>query len=68
MVRSLFPYDVFKEYRRKIRRILSALEENCSAAAYGESQVGKSYLDGAACCSLQIHLLLLPMLENHIVL
>lgn len=39
-----FPYDVFKEYRRKIRRILSALEENCSAAAYGESQVGKSYL------------------------
>lgn len=39
-----FPYDVFKEYRRKLRRIRSALEENCSAAAYGESQVGKSYL------------------------
>ena len=39
-----FPYDVFKEYRRKIRRIRSALGENCSAAAYGESQVGKSYL------------------------
>ena len=39
-----FPYEVFKEYRRKLRRIHSALEENCSAAAYGESQVGKSYL------------------------
>ena len=39
-----FPYDVFKEYRRKIRRIRSALGKNCSAAAYGESQVGKSYL------------------------
>ena len=39
-----FPVTVFKEYRRKLRRIRSALEENCSAAAYGESQVGKSYL------------------------
>ena len=39
-----FPSEVFKEYRRKLRRIHSALEENCSAAAYGESQVGKSYL------------------------
>ena len=39
-----FPIIVFKEYRRKLRRIRSALEENCSAAAYGESQVGKSYL------------------------
>lgn len=39
-----FPVSVFKEYRRKLRRIRSALEENCSAAAYGESQVGKSYL------------------------
>ena len=39
-----FPITVFKEYRRKLRRIRSALEENCSAAAYGESQVGKSYL------------------------
>lgn len=39
-----FPYEVFKEYRRKLRRIHAALEENCSAAAYGESQVGKSYL------------------------
>lgn len=33
-----FPYDVFKEYRRKLKRIYAALEENCSAAAYGESQ------------------------------
>lgn len=39
-----FPYDVFKEYRRKLKRIRKALGEKCSAAAYGESQVGKSYL------------------------
>ena len=39
-----FPYDVFKEYRRKLKRIRKALDEKCSAAAYGESQVGKSYL------------------------
>lgn len=39
-----FPQEVFKEYRRKLRRINSALEEKCSVAAYGESQVGKSYL------------------------
>ncbi len=42
--RESFPYEVFKDYRRNLRRIRSALEENCSAAAYGESQVGKSYL------------------------
>ena len=24
-----FPYEVFKEYRRKLRRIYAALEENC---------------------------------------
>lgn len=39
-----FPSAEFKEYRRRLRRIRAALEENCSAAAYGESQVGKSYL------------------------
>jgi hypothetical protein len=39
-----FPYEIFKDYRRKLRRIHVALEEKCSAAAYGESQVGKSYL------------------------
>ena len=39
-----FPREVFKNYRRKLRRIGDALSENCSAAAYGESQVGKSYL------------------------
>lgn len=39
-----FPYDVFKGYRRKLKRIHDALTGNCSAAAYGESQVGKSYL------------------------
>lgn len=42
--KDTFPVSVFKEYRRKLRKIRSALEENCSAAAYGESQVGKSYL------------------------
>lgn len=39
-----FPREVFKNYRRKLKRINEALSENCSAAAYGESQVGKSYL------------------------
>ena len=33
-----------KEYRRAVKKIKFALSENCSAAAYGESQVGKSYL------------------------
>ena len=42
--KTSFPYELFKEYRRKLRRIGAALEENCSIAAYGESQVGKSYL------------------------
>lgn len=42
--KNSFPYDVFKDYRRKLKRIYAALEENCSVAAYGESQVGKSYL------------------------
>lgn len=39
-----FPVEELKEYRRTLRRIANALDENCSAAAYGESQVGKSYL------------------------
>lgn len=39
-----FPFESFKNYRRKLKKIKNALEENCSAAAYGESQVGKSYL------------------------
>ena len=39
-----FPYEILKNYRRKLKRISNALEENCSVAAYGESQVGKSYL------------------------
>ena len=39
-----FPYDIFKNYRRQLKRIYNALDGNCSAAAYGESQVGKSYL------------------------
>ena len=39
-----FPTEQFKEYRRKLKKIRKALIGNCSAAAYGESQVGKSYL------------------------
>lgn len=42
--KDTFPKEVFKNYRRRLRRISDALSENCSAAAYGESQVGKSYL------------------------
>ena len=42
--KKTFPVEELKEYRRKLKRIANALEENCSAAAYGESQVGKSYL------------------------
>ena len=42
--KDAFPREVFKDYRRKLRRINDALSENCSAAAYGETQVGKSYL------------------------
>lgn len=42
--KDTFPVEELKEYRRKLRKIYYALEENCSAAAYGESQVGKSYL------------------------
>lgn len=42
--KDTFPYDIFKDYRRKLKRIYNALDEKCSAAAYGESQVGKSYL------------------------
>lgn len=39
-----FPREVFKDYRRQLKKIADAISENCSAAAYGESQVGKSYL------------------------
>ncbi len=39
-----FPSGNFKEFRRCLKKIRSALSEKCSAAAYGESQVGKSYL------------------------
>ncbi|MBR1630602.1 MAG: hypothetical protein IJ680_01975 [Paludibacteraceae bacterium] len=39
-----FPRDDFKKYRRHLKRICRALSENCAAAAYGESQTGKSYL------------------------
>lgn len=39
-----FPFEQFKEYRRRLSKIRKALIGKCSAAAYGESQVGKSYL------------------------
>lgn len=39
-----FPIVNFKHYRRELNKIKSSLEDNCSATAYGESQVGKSYL------------------------
>lgn len=39
-----FPTEQFREYRRKLSKIRKALIGKCSAAAYGESQVGKSYL------------------------
>lgn len=39
-----FPTEQFREYRRKLSKIRKALIVKCSAAAYGESQVGKSYL------------------------
>lgn len=42
--KDTFPKEEFKDYFRKTRKIKEALEERCSAAAYGESQVGKSYL------------------------
>lgn len=42
--RPSFPVEQLKKYRRDLRKIRRALEKNCAAAAYGESQVGKSYL------------------------
>lgn len=39
-----FPIEELKEYRRTLKPIANSLSENCSAAAFGESQVGKSYL------------------------
>ena len=39
-----FPSEEVKEIRRKVKRIAGSLKDNCAAAAYGESQVGKSYL------------------------
>lgn len=39
-----FPTEQFKDYRRRLKRIGNAMTGNCCAAAYGESQVGKSYL------------------------
>lgn len=42
-----FPRREFKERRRQARKALRAMQCRPSAAAYGESQVGKSYLMGS---------------------
>ncbi len=42
-----FPTEQLKQIRRRLKKIASSLSENCSSAAYGESQVGKSYLMNA---------------------
>lgn len=42
--KGTFPREELKEFRRKLRRFADSLSVNCSIAAYGESQVGKSYL------------------------
>lgn len=42
--KDTFPAEDFKEYRRKLRRFADSMGVNTSMAAYGESQVGKSYL------------------------
>lgn len=39
-----FPTAQFKQFRRELKKIKEAVQGNCAAAAYGESQVGKSYL------------------------
>lgn len=42
--KTSFKKGQFKTYRRQLKKIKFSLEENCSIAAYGQSQVGKSYL------------------------
>ena len=42
-----FPRKKFKEFRRQSKILEYSLENRCSIAAYGESQVGKSYLMGS---------------------
>ena len=42
--KNSFPAEQFKNYRRELAKIRGVLSSKCSAAAYGESQVGKSYL------------------------
>ncbi len=39
-----FPRKKFKDYRIQAKLMQYSLEDRCSIAAYGESQVGKSYL------------------------
>lgn len=39
-----FPIEVLKDDRRYLRKVGKSLSVNCAVAAYGESQVGKSYL------------------------
>lgn len=39
-----FPAAPFKKWRRELKKMKDSLASKCSAAAYGASQVGKSYL------------------------
>lgn len=39
-----FPAGTLKNWRRDLKKMRKSLTDKCSAAAYGESQVGKSYL------------------------
>lgn len=50
-----FPKKEFKEYRRRVKKIKDALQDKCSVAAYGESQVGKSYLMNGLLSSSEDH-------------
>ena len=42
--KDAFTFEKFKDYRRQLRKVEGTFSEKCSIAAYGESQVGKSYL------------------------
>ena len=41
---TTFNRPTFIDYRRELKKIRFSVEERCSIAAYGQSQVGKSYL------------------------
>lgn len=53
--KEAFPAEQLRRNRRKLVTIARALSTNCSAAAYGESQVGKSYLMSSLLSSAKTH-------------